>query len=223
MVEIFFLNKIGTTLKKIEIAQLIITALVPIIMAAIIAFVKKKYKKYKESRNEFRNYQLAQNKLIFQKLDEIKSEFRTNGGSTVKDDLMSLKDNLTHINTRLDSITIEQRINREIMDIANWESDSEGQIKYVSTALCDIIGCTQSELLDSSWVGFVDTADRKRVFDEWMESVKMASEFNTTFHYKKPNGTFQKVKAVAIHIKDNRGRVRESLGRVTILGEPIKR
>ena len=161
--------------------------------------------------------------MVVKELQAIKKEFKTNGGSSLKDDIVRLSDGMKEVNIRLDGITVEQRINREIMEVANWESNSEGQVTYVSTALCEIIGCTQMDLLHNSWIGFVDAADRKRVVTEWRESIENASEYNCIYNFRKTDGMLQKVKAVAIHVKDEKGKVKETLGRITKIGEPYKK
>ena len=184
---------------------------------------KKWYFNYREAENQFRKYQLEQNDLVMKELKEIKSQFYTNGGSTFKDDVIGIKSAIKNMDVRLDGITVEQRINREIMEVANWESDSEGKVTYVSTALCEIIGCTQIDLLHNSWIGFVSTEDRQRVVREWQESVQNASEYNCIYNFKRTDGTYQKVKAIAIHVKDEEGKVKETLGRITKIEEPLKK
>lgn len=191
---------------------------------------KKWYNFYREAENQFRKYQLEQNDLVVKQLEEIKKEFRTNGGSSLKDDLVGmkkglagLKDDMKNMKDQLNSVVHSQRLNREVMGEANWESNSEGLVTYVSTALCEIIGCSQVEMLDNSWIGFVDPDDRKRVMEDWQESVKMASEYNTEFNYKRTDGTFQRVRAAAVHLKDEKGHVKETLGHVIKIGEPFKK
>lgn len=186
-------------------------------------FFKKWYSNYREAENQFRKYQLEQNDVVVKQLEEIKKEFKTNGGSSLKDDLAGLKKDMNNMKDQLISVVNSQRLNREVMGEANWESDREGLFKYVSTALCEIIGCSQVEMLDNSWIGFVDPEHRKRVMDEWTDSVKMASEFNMEFNYRRTDGSFQRVRATAVHIKDEKGHVKETLGRITKVGEPFKK
>ena len=126
------------------------------------------------------------------------------------------------IDVKLDDLKEGQRNTREILNVANWESDSNGRIIYVSSSLCEIIGCSADDLLDQSWIGLVAAKDRERVYNSWKRSVDTASYFNEDFTFRKTDGMFQSVNATGIHNKTASGEVASSLVRINKVGESSK-
>ena len=120
-------------------------------------------------------------------------------------------------------LKIGLRNSLEILDVATWKSDGEGRVIEVSVGLCELLGAAEHDLLDSSWIGLVVPEDRERIFDAWLMSVKTASSYDEEYTYKKPDGSFQKVRGVAIHNKNTKGKITGSLGRLYQIGEPFKK
>lgn len=201
--------------------------IIKILELAIIPFfiwlfkwVNRKYEHFKKGREAVSNAQRETNLMLLSELKAIKDQVQPNGGKSLNDKITLMSIKFEH---SFEELKTGQRNTREIMDLAIWESDYEGRVNYVSIALCELIGCTQTDALDNSWIGLIDTQDRDRVVKEWTDSVRNASEFNSTYNYRKNDGSYQKVKAVAIHNKDERGKVANTLGRLIQIGEPFRK
>lgn len=197
------------------------TTIVPI--ALLYKWMVKKYTHWKKGRDTASDLQKNMFQEFSRKLEDIRKEVKPNGGTSLNDKVTEFGKKLVIIDKRLEDIKQEARINKEIMDVANWESDQDGRIKYVSITLCEIIGCSQSELLDKSWIGFIDKEDRERVIYEWEQAIENASEYNIEYNIIRSDGLKQKIKAVAVHIKDEEGNVIKTLGRITKIGEPFRK
>lgn len=209
-------------MQALDVIKLIISIVTLLVALGLGRYINQKYEHFKSNRQAFQLMQIDVNKNMMAKLQGIEHEVKPDGGHSLNDKITDLVNGVSKLDTKIELITSEQRLNREIMGIANWESDEKGKVTYVSIALCEIIGCTQSDLIDSSWVGYIDKKDRQRVISEWTEAVSTASEFNSEFNYILPNNMYQPVKAVAIHIKKPDGTVLKTLGRITKTGDSFK-
>jgi PAS domain S-box-containing protein len=209
--------------KALEIIKLILEVIAILISLGILRWAQWRYKHFKNNRELYRKLQTEKDKQLMLEIKSIKDEVKPNGGISLNDKVTDIAKHLIVIDGQLVDLKIGQRNSLDLMDIAYWESDNSGRVTYVSVAMCEIIGCTQIDILDSSWMGLIDSVDRDRVSKEWGESVKYASEFNCTYNYKRPDGTFQKVQAIAIHHKNNSGRVEHTKGKIIKLGEPFKK
>jgi len=128
--------------------------------------------------------------------------------------------NIDDIILKLNGLQVSNRNTWDILDIASWESDSEGRITYVSLAFCDLIGASPLEVMGNSWVGRVASWDRDMVVKLWRESVANGSEFTLIHSLRRNDGKYQMVQPIVIHNKDKHGTVLNSLGRLLKIGEP---
>jgi PAS domain S-box-containing protein len=209
--------------QTLEIIKLILEVIAILISIGILKWAQSKYNHFRNNRETFRNLEIEQNKELMKQIKDIKDEVKPNGGLSLNDKVTDIGKHLVTIDAQLVDLKIGQRNSLDLMDIAYWESDSQGRVTYVSVAMCEILGCTQIDILDSSWMGLIDHQDRERVIKEWADSVKYASEFNCTYNYKRPDGYFQKVQAIAIHHKNEKGVVEHTKGKIIKLGEPFKK
>lgn len=171
-------------------------------------WAQKKVEHWKKNKEQWRLLSIDLNNTISGDLNAIKTQLSPNGGNSLYDMVYDLK--------------FGQRSTWELMDVAVWESDKNGRITYVSQALCTMIGCNVDDMLGFSWINKVAADHRNKIFDSWKMSVENASEFNETYPYKKDDGMYQMVNAIAIHLKDNQGKVISSKGRFIKVDEPYK-
>lgn len=210
-------------METLEVIKLVLEITSILITIGILRWAQKKYAHWKKGRDAVAVANTAMFKEFSNKLESIVKEVKPNGGLSMNDKVTEIGKHLDTIDTQLVDLKIGQRNNLDLMDIAYWESDGEGRVTYVSVAMCEILGCTQIDILDSSWMGSIDLQDRDRVIKEWTESVKYASEFNCTYNYRRPDGFLQKVQSMAIHHKNSQGRVEHTKGKIIKLGDPFKK
>lgn len=185
------------------------------IIPALIFTVKKAYTIYKgdkAKRDSHRQFIVdtldAQNK----QLSAIQYQLYPNGSLSMFDRLMAGM-------ARLEAGQVNTW---ELMDLAVWLSDKDGKVTFVTNSLCEMIGCSVSEMLGNTWKNRIIEEERAEAIAAWKFSVETASEFNRTITYKKSDGMCQTVTAVALHNKDADGNTISSAGRFQKQGEPFK-
>lgn len=176
-------------------------------------FIKKWWARHKAAQQQ-------KWETIANDLKMIKGQVFPNGGGSIVDMQRKTMNEIKEISNTIGSLTNGQRNILDIMDIPSWESDEEGKVTFVNTALCDLIGATPQDLLGNSWVGRVAFWDRDKVVKEWRESIENASDFNVPHSLRRNDDQYQKVCPSVIHNKDKEGKVINSLGRLTKVGEP---
>lgn len=194
--------------------KVVISGLTFLSTVGIFAWARKKYIHYRKNRDVVRDMQYKMLENVMDDLNQIKHQVQPNGGTSMNDKISDIAKHLVDIDSMLIDLKVRQRNASEILDIAYWESDSEGRTVFVSTALCDMIGRTSSTLMDFRWSAYLVVEDRDRVMKEWNESVRSAGEFNSVYSYVKSNGEVQKVNGRAIHNIGSDGKVLNSLGRL---------
>lgn len=159
------------------------------------------------------------------KMDMIKgiaSELSFNGGGSVKDAIFGLTDSVKTINYRLDGIEENQKIAMNLQGIAFWVSDENGECTYASPGLCKVMGRSESEILNSNWMGWLHPEDKQRVVEAWQFSVENKAPFDEIYSYKKSDGYYQKVWGTAFPKAAKSNALGGVLGKLVAIEEPVK-
>lgn len=190
-------------------------------------YIQARLDHWKKSRNteqtlikemQTRNYNLLKEIAATQethgkKIDKIHYEIYPNGGKNL----------IGKVDTALrsiDEVKENQRQTRELLDLAMWESDSDGKIFYTTRAFCELFDASCEEVTDYSWIGFIIPEHRDRVKDAWEQAVETASPFREEFTIRRQDGMYQKVFATSIeHKKNETGGTSKSIVKVTKLGD----
>jgi len=129
-------------------------------------------------------------------IEAILKELRPNGGSSLKDQLSRIEDNIEILDVKVASVALAT-------NVGYWKSDYKGRAIEVGRSLCSILGRNESEILGSNWVGIIHPEDRERVKEEWDSSVEDSRNFEMIYRFLKPDGSVQKVKCFAHTILKN--------------------
>jgi len=166
-----------------------------VIIGAVIAAFKKVilpiWRFFKEY-NDHKELLLKGNENI----EAILKELRPNGGSSLKDQLSRIEDNIEILDVKVASVALAT-------NVGYWKSDYKGRAIEVGRSLCSILGRNESEILGSNWVGIIHPEDRERVKEEWDSSVEDSRNFEMIYRFLKPDGSVQKVKCFAHTILKN--------------------
>lgn len=114
-------------------------------------------------------------------LGEIRSEFRTNGGSSMRDMMERMERNQDNMGQIVKGILMSQAFGSFSMNI-------NGEITDPGRMLCKLLGRTEGELRGNNWLTYVSEDDRDDVRDEWFQAVKDQREFEKGFRFKGGNG-----------------------------------
>lgn len=167
-----------------------------VIIGAVIATFKKVilpiWRFFKEY-NEHKELLLKGNENI----DAILKELRPNGGSSLKDQISRIENNIDILDVKVAAVALAT-------NVGYWKSDANGKAIEVGRSLCSILGRTEAEIKGSNWVSSIHTSDRIAVKNEWDSSVRDNRNFEMNYRFVKPDGSIQKVKVSAFAIiKDN--------------------
>lgn len=139
-------------------------------------------KKEKKKKEEF-----------YRKMDEMHAELKFNGGTTLKDVVFEIKGKVNNIENRMDDFDQNQKLAMNLQGIAFWVSDEKGECTYASPGLCKVMGRSESEILGSTWMGWLHPDDKDRIVKAWSFAIENKTPFDEIYTFKKANGKWQKV------------------------------
>src|SRR5580765_1134399 len=96
-----------------------------------------------------------------------------------------------------------------------FESDADGQGRYVNRSFLDYTGLSPEQAAGSGWVEAIHPADRERVVGEWLAAVAAKREIAIEFRFLRPDGTQMWAAGHAGPIRAADGQVTGYIGTVT--------
>lgn len=143
-------------------------------------------------------------------LAEIVAQFKPNGGH-------SLRDTIDKIQSELEMVRGSQRAVLDSSPIAMFEAESNGNCLWVNRAWRDLAGITDSQAYGQGWQTSILEEDRKRVKDEWLESVAQHRDFNSDYSFRNVlTGKISKVKGYGRMVVDKSTKNRTYMGTVSV-------
>lgn len=128
------------------------------------------------------------------KLKKILEQTKTNGGST-------LKDQLNRVEESLHNLTLWVEASQHLSQKALFKTDPNGKFLWVNLAFTRLVGMGNEELKENGWMSSIHPDDIERVKKEWSDSIKEDRKFESFFKVK---NTYHKetiqVKATAFPI-----------------------
>lgn len=126
--------------------------------------------------------------IMSNEINDIKKELKTNGGSSVKDIVLKLK------NDFVDVLNVEQRIIAKHHAVLNmiglhiskngvgfYETDELGNCRFVTQKWCEMTGLTETESSDKGWVIGIHPDDRECVFNEFTQAISQGRTFSMRY------------------------------------------
>lgn len=150
------------------------------------------------------------NKKVVPFIDSMTHEFSPNSGKSIKDQI-----------TRIDDITRlaelrSKSIASNLQTTGVYECDAQGNCTWANNALCEMFGLTPAEMMGTGWLLGIKASERKRVSDEWMDSVKEDIPYETTYtavNHKNKEEIY--VRTSAVTHKSMNGKILGFYGTVT--------
>lgn len=155
-------------------------------------------------------------KILSGQLSKLESRFEkethTNGGSTLKDDLKSIKNQLL-----LHTKTEESLLYLDLNPI--FRADADGDFTFVNYKYLQIGGfTTQEDALGKGWLKSVHIEDRDRVEKEWEMAIDSESIFESSYRcYNQLTGKVLMVSLRTTPVRDGNKEVISYIGVVQIL------
>lgn len=108
------------------------------------------------------------------KLKTILAETKTNGGSTLKDQMDRIENSLT-------TLTLWIEASQHLTQKPLFKADEHGKFVWINTAFARLVGGGLEDVKDLGWVSFIHTDDMSRVVKEWGECIRDRRKFDSEF------------------------------------------
>ena len=144
------------------------------------------------------------------KIDIIFSEMTPNGGSSIKDDVKEIRQEIIIVRERQRALAADGAE-------AIFETDATGNYIWVNRTYTRLVGRDISEVLGHGWQNTIAPEDQERVITEWYKAVKEHREFSDTFDYVRTSGTRITCKVRSIKLT-HKGTLLGYIGRVSTIG-----
>lgn len=129
--------------------------------------------------------------------DIVLTEFRPNGGSSMRDAVTRIELNVQEV--RKDVMRIDARQGALVASLSDpiYEANAQGLFTKVNSAFLQLTGRSTDEVLGNGWELTVHPDDRKRVWEEWQAAVARRRAFESRFRMVDIDGTQYCVRSVA--------------------------
>lgn len=171
--------------------------------------------KAEEAKNKAdETFRLIKNQELFfghidsmnSKLNDIMFEFRPNGGSTLRDKVVEIGNDIKVIKGERDATF-------QLSNDAMFKSDKNGHCVAANLALCNLLGATQEQMLGHGWLNFISESDRARVQQEWNNIIQDGVEISSYYYVDNPiTGEMFPAHYRAIVARDKAGEIVSVIG-----------
>lgn len=142
------------------------------------------------------------------KIQEIYSEMKPNGGTSLRDAV-----------NRIESLVNKQRLYTKTMIKSfpggTFDANEKGELIGVNKSVCTLLNRTESELIRDNWIKWIHVDDKDRVIKEWHRCIESQSDFDMEFKIMLPDKGTKKVGMVAYQLRDEAGGLHGFIGTLT--------
>ena len=160
------------------------------IIVAIIGIISTPYKKLKDylkrkvELRKLRSEQILRSGDMYKMVVDMKAQFTTNGGTTMKDSLVRMETGIGEIHDRIDHLEEKQKFILNSQNVSFWYSDENGECIYASPNLCKVLRLSESEILGNSWSSNLIKEDSERIYTAWERSIDIRTVFDEIYSFK---------------------------------------
>lgn len=122
---------------------------------------------------------LCKNQDFFiESVTEIRKELQTNGGNSIKDAIINLRDACQRIENRQRVIVQRTKAALHYSNIALFETDETGRLVWSNANLCEITKDIVNSLEGFDWINLFIESERDEVLSEFKSCLQMNRRFN---------------------------------------------
>ena len=147
--------------------------------------------------------------VIDTRVRDLEGQFRVNGGGSIKDDLISIKERLGYIEN-LASAQMEEDPSGVFI------ADSNGFNSYVNRTYCRMLGCVKEQLMGRGWESFISHSVGDKYDSLWKDAFLSNREVATDLYLQKSDETHLCVHLQIVPLNRASDKTRRFLGRVKI-------
>lgn len=116
----------------------------------------------------------------------VTSEFKNNHGSSMRDAIDAIHDNVIKIRTDLKiidgrTITLMSIIGDNKMSVGMYETDANGNCIYVNGKWAELTGMSLEDAQSYGWINCIHYSDREEVQNNWDYSIAHNSKFDMVY------------------------------------------
>ena len=124
---------------------------------------------------------LCQNQEFFKEsVEEIKKELTTNGGSSLKDAIIDMKDTVHRIDKRQKIIEQRTKAALHYSNEALFETDKAGRLIWSNAHFCKYVKDNPSNMTGFDWLSMIKEEERDELLQEFLSCIKMNRKFSKT-------------------------------------------
>lgn len=151
-------------------------------------------------------------------LEEIKKEVKTNGGSSLKDAVCRIEQEVKGISKNADYTSAKLHHLDMVAEEAIFEMDVDdgGHLNciQVNPALCELLNTTESEMLGRNWLTKIYGGDAERVGKEWKNAVENCCPVDSVHYFKLSTRKSIQIRVLATPRMNREGNLRGFFGRM---------
>ena len=122
---------------------------------------------------------LCKNQDFFvESVQEIRKELKTNGGNSIKDAIINLRDTCQRIENRQKVITQRTKAALHYSNVALFETDQSGRLVWSNANLCEITKNIITSIEGFDWINLFEEDEREEVMSEFKSCLLMNRRFN---------------------------------------------
>lgn len=127
------------------------------------------------------------------KINEISKEFAPNHGSSLRDSITRIQNDLAKNTELTEKISTRQKWLFDNREMPIFESDEQGLCVWVNVAYMNIVKRDMNFLLGHGWKNAIAPEDRERVVESWNSCVKDGRDSEDTYSLIDSHGERTKV------------------------------
>lgn len=122
---------------------------------------------------------LCKNQDFFvESVQEIRQELKTNGGNSIKDAIMNLRDTCQRIENRQRVIVQRTKAALHYSNSCLFETDESGRLLWSNASLYDLTKDITTSIEGFDWINLFTEDEREDVMSEFLSCIKMNRRFN---------------------------------------------
>lgn len=150
---------------------------------------------------------VAQHQQIFM---IVQKELRPNAGSSLRDVVHRIDDQLTRLESRGQTIVRHSKM-------PVWETDAAGRYLYVSNDFAAMLHRLPEDMYGHGWLNAVCPDDRVNVEDAWFDAIRQRRDFLHEITYVRPDGSPVRCKVEAFTMRKHSGDILGYVGMSTAI------
>lgn len=124
---------------------------------------------------------LCSNQEFFKEsVEEIRKELKTNGGSSLKDAIIDMRNTVHRIDKRQKIIEQRTKAALHYSNEALFETDIAGRLVWSNAHFCKYVKDNPANMTGFDWLSMIKEEERDELLNEFLSCVKMNRKFSKT-------------------------------------------